>query len=83
MVLSAVRLKKQTGGSAMKMPEKKPNNKACTTIPPRLVTAMLQKTRMLQMKAPGMMTLRGPILSERMFGRVRPNTEPAFRMGTR
>lgn len=50
---------------------------------PELCTARLQKSTMPMMPAPGMMTLRGPILSANMFGSVRPSTDPAFRIGTR
>ena len=38
---------------------------------------------LLSVYVPGMITLNGPILSLKMFGNVRPNTEPAFKIGTR
>jgi len=72
-----------TGGSAMNTPEKKPNRTAMTTIPATLSTAIKQKQRILQARAPGPIRLSEPVLSEMAFGTVLPNTEAALRMGTR
>lgn len=74
---------KMTGGSAIKTPEKKPNRTAMMTIPATLSTAIRQKQRILQARAPGPMRLREPVLSEIALGTVLPKTEAALRMGTR
>jgi len=67
----------------MKTPEKKPNSTAMMTMPATLSTAIKQKQRILQARAPGPIRLREPVLSEMALGTVLPKTDAALRMGTR
>ncbi len=81
-VFTFVRTAKQTGGSAMKTPLKKPNKAAIAMMPPALATAIMHRHNTAQMRAPGAIRLSGPVVSDMAFGTVRPNTDAAFSIGT-
>lgn len=79
----AVKCTKIVGGNETKLPEKKPYNAQMTITGAMLCAAIKQSASTPDIKAQGIIMLRGPVRSAMKFGIIRPKTEPAFKTDRR
>ena len=79
----AVKCTNIVGGNETKLPEKKPYNAQMTITGAMLCATIKQRARTPDIKAHGIIMLRGPVRSAIKFGMMRPKTEPAFKTDSR